>query len=229
MPGAAPASPIHTKSPAQPREKRTPTPCHVSNKLPPCTHAALTCRPHHPPGVLLEYRFILVHQGAAAAPHGGILGRKGPFRAGQGWAPHGAPSPVPPDRAEPARAAATHPSIRERVFGAEREGQAGGSNLFSVSERGGSLQGVTPVENTVRSVPGHGHGWESRRWLGSAVSPPRICPPGDRFQPSQRSQLPLTRPRKMPLRQRSSSSAGPALPRTKPPREPLTCPPRHRD
>lgn len=133
--GAAPASPTHTESPSQPREEQLPTPSRVGTQTH-GTHATLTGGPHHPTGVLLEYRFLLVHQGAAAGPHGGILGRKSPFRAGQGWAPHRAPNPTLQDRAEPAGAAShTRPSEnvvlerRGRVR-LEEAGPAGAATCF---------------------------------------------------------------------------------------------------
>lgn len=115
--GCPSLSHLHRK----PRDKQLPPAPPGWHPSPSCTQAALTCRPHHPPGILLEYGSMLIHQGAAAGPHGSILGRKGPFRAAQGWAPHTTPSPTPQDRAEPAGAAARTRPAESAVL--ERRGR----------------------------------------------------------------------------------------------------------
>lgn len=129
----------------------------MSAPKPPCTCAALTCRPHHPSGILLEYCFMLIHQGIAAAPHSSILGRKGPFRAGQGWAPHGPPSPAPQDRAEHARAAA-HTRPLENMFlerrgrvRLEAAGPAGAATCFP-SLRGAALSRELLLRRTQKGL-----------------------------------------------------------------------------
>lgn len=223
----------------------------MSAPKPPCTHAALTRRPHHPPGILLEYHFVLIHQGAAAAPHGGILGRKGPFSAGQRWAPHSAPSPVPQDRAEPAGAVArTRPSEnavlerrgRVRLVAA---GPAGAATCFP-SLRGAALSRELLLRRTqkglsrAKSTAGRGNAGReapSPHKLPGAMQAPRsalawgaedLPAQGQVSAQSEKPGLPH-QTEKNAHETKVLTLYQASLAKDNPPREPLTCPPRHRD
>lgn len=169
MQGAAPASPTCTEPPdsqgagaAHPQPWQPPNP-----QQPRISPAGLTTRRGFflnsvscpSAKALLRVPTVASWEEESLQSRAGLGALQGaqPHAPGQGWA---------------CWISITHPAVREGVFRAQREGQAGGSrscwhnNLFS---RDGSLQGVPPVADTERSVPGHKYSWQNKCWPGSAT------------------------------------------------------------